>query len=145
MGCNLQQLTLRTKATNGRRSPLCGTTTHASGMHRPMSAHSVRKKAPPTVGGAFFRDVRTREASHRLDAHDLWNLFLQHPLDTVREGQLRHRAAAAGTLQSNLNHAILCHFDQLDVSSVGLQGRTDLVERSLDTFLHEGSPSIASG
>jgi hypothetical protein len=79
----------------------------------------------------------------RLDAHYLRNLLLEHALDTVRESQLRHRASAACSLKRYLDHAIVANLNQLDVTAVRLEGRTDLVEDCLNLFPVQNDPPHA--
>lgn len=78
----------------------------------------------------------------RLDglyALNLGNLLLENTFDTIRESQLRHRAAGTRTDETDLHNATFDVYE-LDVPAICLQGRTDLVEYLLDAFFHVASP-----
>jgi hypothetical protein len=74
----------------------------------------------------------------RLDslyADDLGDLFLQHSFYAVGQSQLRHRTASAGTLESDLHYSLIGDVDQLDITAVSLESRTNLIEYRLNLRL----------
>jgi hypothetical protein len=62
-------------------------------------------------------------------------LLFDNALNSIGKSKLRHRAAAACTLQLNLNDPVVGNIDKLDVTTVSLQRWPNHIECLLDTFL----------
>src|SRR5450759_4878932 len=96
-----------------------------STTRRPAGYRMVTRRPPRNdraVSPPCSRRVRRR--------HDV----LEVQLHAVGQRELRHRAAGAGALEAYLDDPVL-HVDELDVATVGLQGRTDVAESLLDLLL----------
>ncbi len=66
---------------------------------------------------------------------DFWNLFLDHSFDAGFEGESGHRAAFTGSLEANFDHTVFSDLDQLDISTIRLDGRADPVQYFFYFFL----------
>lgn len=66
-----------------------------------------------------------------LNAHDAFHLrnsFLNIPFDTERQRDRRGGTPDASTLQANGDDTLRIHIDELDVSAVGLNQGSDLIQ-----------------
>ena len=117
-------------------SPACSrspVTKRPDGRRRHLSV------TPPAVRHARA----TTQHRHVLDALDARHHVLEVPLHAVGQRELGHRAAGAGALEAHLHDSVL-HVDELDVATVGLQGRADVTESVLDLLLESQSSVVTS-
>lgn len=70
---------------------------------------------------------------------DVWDAFFNMSLDAEGHGLCGHWASMAGTLQPNLDRLAI-KLDELDVTTIHLKARTDLLDGCLDAFFHDFSP-----
>ena len=75
-----------------------------------------------------------------LDPDYLGNLLLQHALDSVGEGELRHRTSPTRALKLHLHDALVSDADQSNVTAVGLERRPNLIEYRLNSVLVHSDP-----
>lgn len=74
-----------------------------------------------------------RNLDYFLDSRDF---LLQHFFNTVLEGHRGHGTRPAGAFQLHLNHPVLLHAHQFNISTVSLEHRSYFLESFDHLFLH---------
>ena len=75
-----------------------------------------------------------------LYALDLRIALLKDPLYNALDGHLSARASCTVALQADFHDIVICIFYKLNISTISLQKRSDLIQCVVDFLFHNKSP-----